>query len=605
MYINQQSAAQKKVDELYETIGRRRCAAPFGSCPVDLTASFVEMCLTQSCGKCIPCRVGLDRLHRQLEKILDRKATQTDLETVQSCARAIYDSADCAIGFEAAKLVLDGLTAFRDDYESHLERGVCTEHFAAVPCVAGCPANVDIPGYIALIREGRYADAIRLIRKDNPFPAVCGLVCEHPCEKHCRRQIVDDSINIRGLKRYAVERAGKVPAPPCAPPNGKTVAVIGGGPAGLTAAYYLQLKGFEVTVFEKRPKLGGMLRYGIPSYRLPDEYLDRDIENILSTGIKVHYGVTIGKDISFAEVRSKFDSVFIAIGAQGAKRLECPGEDARGVLYAVDLLAAVGEGNNPDFTGKRVVVVGGGNVAMDAARTARRLGASSVIIVYRRRIEDMTALPEEVEGAIAEGCDVLQLMAPVRIEVDNDKVVGFVMQPQIPGPIEEGRPLPVNAEAPEETLPCDIILVAIGQAIESKHFQQSGVETRRSRIVADLGANVQGIPGVFAGGDCYSGPATVIRAIDAGKVAASNIDAYFGFNTPITSGVEVPPAYTQGKPAWGRVNMRERTAESRKGDFNMMEICLTDEEAKLECARCLRCDHYGYGAFRGGRKEQW
>ena len=605
MYINQPSAAQTKVDELYETIGRRRGAAPFGSCPVNLTASFVELCLTQSCGKCVPCRVGLYQLHRQLEKILDKKATCVDLEAVQRCARAIYDSADCAIGFEAAKLVIDGMTAFKDDYQSHLERGVCTEQFAAVPCVAGCPAHVDIPGYIALIREGQYADAVRLIRKDNPFPGVCGLVCEHPCEEHCRRQIVDDSINIRGLKRYAVESAAEVPAPACAPSNGKTVAVIGGGPAGLTAAYYLRLKGFDVAVYEKRQKLGGMLRYGIPNYRLPDEYLDRDIDNILSTGIKVHYGTTIGKDISFSELRSNFDSVYISIGAHGAKKLNCTGEDAQGVLYAVDLLAYVGEGNRPDFTGKRVVVVGGGNVAMDAARTALRLGSSSVTCVYRRRIEDMTALREEIAGAVAEGCEIIQLMAPLRIEVEDDRVVGFVMQPQIPGPIEDGRPLPVDADAPEETLPCDIVIIAIGQAIDSEHFQQSGVETWRDRIVADLGANVLGFSGIFAGGDCYTGPATVIRAIDAGKVAASNIDAYFGLNTPITSGVEVPPAYTQGKPAWGRVNMRERTAESRKGDFDLMEKYLTDEEAKQECSRCLRCDHYGYGAFRGGRTERW
>ena len=605
MYINQPSAAQTKVDELYETIGRRRGAAPFGSCPVNLTASFVELCLTQSCGKCVPCRVGLYQLHRQLEKILDKKATCVDLEAVQRCARAIYDSADCAIGFEAAKLVIDGMTAFKDDYQSHLERGVCTEQFAAVPCVAGCPAHVDIPGYIALIREGQYADAVRLIRKDNPFPGVCGLVCEHPCEEHCRRQIVDDSINIRGLKRYAVESVAEVPAPACAPSNGKTVAVIGGGPAGLTAAYYLRLKGFDVAVYEKRQKLGGMLRYGIPNYRLPDEYLDRDIDNILSTGIKVHYGTTIGKDISFSELRSNFDSVYISIGAHGAKKLNCTGEDAQGVLYAVDLLAYVGEGNRPDFTGKRVVVVGGGNVAMDAARTALRLGSSSVTCVYRRRIEDMTALREEIAGAVAEGCEIIQLMAPLRIEVEDDRVVGFVMQPQIPGPIEDGRPLPVDADAPEETLPCDIVIIAIGQAIDSEHFQQSGVETWRDRIVADLGANVLGFSGIFAGGDCYTGPATVIRAIDAGKVAASNIDAYFGLNTPITSGVEVPPAYTQGKPAWGRVNMRERTAESRKGDFDLMEKYLTDEEAKQECSRCLRCDHYGYGAFRGGRTERW
>ncbi len=605
MYINQQSPSQKKVDELYECLSRRRGASPFGSCPVDLTASFVGLCLAQSCGKCVPCRVGLDRLHALLEKILDKKATPDDLTNVEKCAKAIYDSADCAIGFEAAKLVLDGLTAFRDDYLSHVEKGVCTEHFAGVPCSAGCPAHVDVPGYTSLIRAGRYADAVRLIRKDNPFPGVCGLVCEHPCEKHCRRQLVDDSINIRGLKRYAVEKAGVVPAPACAPKNGKTVAVLGGGPAGLTAAYFLQLKGFDVTVFEKRPHLGGMLRYGIPAYRLPDADLDKDIDNILSTGVKVKYGVNVGKDITFTDLRGQFDSVFISIGAHGASKLRCPGEDAQGVLFAVDLLGAVGEGNPPDFTGKRVVVVGGGNVAMDATRTARRLGAASVTCVYRRRIDDMTALPDEIVGAMAEGCEIVQLMAPVRIETKDDKVVGFVGQPQISGPIENGRPIPVNAAEPEETIPCDIVIVAIGQAIDSAHFAESGVDTRRNRIVADLGASVHNIPGVFAGGDCYSGPATVIRAIDAGKVAANNIDAYFGFHTPITCDVEIPEAATSLRLAWGRVNMKERPADERRDDFDLMEHCMSDEEAAQECSRCLRCDHYGYGAFRGGRVSKW
>ena len=547
MIVNQQTAAQKKVDELYATLGRRRGASPFGSCPVNLTASFVQLCLAQSCGKCVPCRVGLDRLHALLEKILDGRGTTDDLRAVRRSAAAIYDSADCAIGFEAARLVLDGLEAFRDDYMSHIENGICTAAFDAVPCVAGCPANVDVPGYIALIREERYADAVRLIRKDNPFPGVCGLICEHPCEKHCRRQIVDDSINIRGLKRYAVERAGIVPTPPCAPFNGKTVAVIGGGPAGLTAAYYLQLKGYHVTVFEKHKRLGGMLRYGIPSYRLPDDDLDRDINAILSTGIQVKLDVDIGREITFDQIRSEYDSVYIAIGAQIVNRMNIPGQDSEGVLSAVELLGAVGAGEAPDFTGKHVVVVGGGNVAMDATRTAKRLGAASVPCVYRRRIEDMTAAREEIHG----------------------------------------------------------VITAIGQAIDSAHFESSGVGTERRRIKADPSGAVPGMPGVFTGGDCFFGPSTVVRAIDSGKVVAGNIDHYFGFHTPITSGVDIPPAQTIGKPAWGRVNMRERTAGDRKEDFNLMEACLTDEEAAQECSRCLRCDHYGYGAFRGGRKDRW
>ncbi len=585
MYINQQSPAQKKVDELYECLSRRRGASPFGSCPVDLTASFVALCLAQSCGKCVPCRIGLDRLHSLLEKILDKKADAEDLKNVKQCAEAIYDSADCAIGFEAAQLVLNGLTAFEDDYLSHIEKGVCTEHFSSVPCSAGCPANVDIPGYMALVKDGRCADAVRLIRKDNPFPSTCGLVCEHPCESHCRRQIVDDALNIRGIKRYAVEKAGVVPAPECAPDNGKSIGVIGGGPAGLTAAYFLRLKGFAVTVYEKRNKLGGMLRYGIPSYRLPDKDLDWDIDNILSTGIEARRSVSVGKDITLEELREKHDAVFISIGAHNASKLGCEGENAKGVMYAVDLLGTLGNGTPPDFTGKRVVVVGGGNVAMDATRTSMRLGAESVTCIYRRRIEDMTALPEEVEGAAAEGCEIRQLLAPVRIETENEQVTGFVVRPQMPGPVKGGRPSPIDSGKPEETIPCDVVIIAIGQAIDSGYFESAGVATKRSRIVAELDTSVSSMQGVFVGGDCFTGPATVIRAIDAGKVAADSIERYFGFHVPIRCDVEIPAPDTSLKLAWGRVKMTERLASERKNDLEMMELCLTDKEAAQECAR--------------------
>lgn len=602
MKMNRMSEPSKKVAELYGDLCRRAGASPFGSCPVDLTAAFVRMCLAQSCGKCVPCRIGLDRLQGLLEKILSGEATPADLATLKEGAQAIYDSADCAIGFEAAKLVLDGFAAFNDDYVSHVEKGVCTANFGSVPCSTGCPAHVNIPGYVACIGAGRYADAVRVIRQDNPFPAVCGLICEHPCEKYCRRNVVDDAINIRGLKRYAVEKAGEVPAPACAPKNGKTVGIIGGGPAGLTAAWFLALGGFDVTVFERRRKLGGMLRYGIPAYRLPDADLDRDIDVILSTGVKVEYGVHVGKDISFADLRKKFDAVYVTIGAHGAKKLGIEGEGAKGVLSAVELLGAVGEGERPDFTGKRVVIVGGGNVAMDATRTSRRLGAKSVTCVYRRRIVDMTALPDEVAGAQAEGCEILQLMAPVKVATEGDRVTGLVVKPQIAGAIKGGRPAPVNAAVPETTIPCDIVIVAIGQDIDSAHFAENGIDVKRGALVAtgagEVKAGGEKLDGVFTGGDCYTGPATVIRAIDAGKVAAANICAYLDVTPAPVDKIDIPTAAADQRLHWGRVNMQERPAEERAGDFNLMEKCLTDEEARQECSRCLRCDHCGYGAFR-------
>ena len=604
MQMNRLSEATKTVAELYADLTRRAGASSFGSCPVDLTAAFVRLCLAQSCGKCAPCRIGLDRLVGILEKILSGEASMEDLALLRHLAFSIYDSADCAIGFEAAKLVLDGLVAFNDDYVSHVEKGVCTVNFGSVPCQVGCPAHVNIPGYVACIGAGRYADAVRVIRQDNPFPGVCGLICEHPCEKYCRRNVVDDAINIRGLKRYAVEKAGDVPAPTPAPQNGKSVGVIGGGPAGLTATYFLALRGFAVTVYEKRRRLGGMLRYGIPAYRLPDADLDRDIDVILSTGVKVEYGVTVGKDVSFEDIRRKFDAVYVTIGAHGAKRLGVEGEDAQGVLSAVELLGSVGEGERPDFAGKRVVVVGGGNVAMDATRTSKRLGAKSVTCVYRRRIVDMTALPDEVAGAQAEGCEVMQLMAPVKVAVEGDRAVGLVVKPQIAGAIRGGRPSPVNSSAPEVTIPCDIIVIAIGQDIDSKPFAAAGIDVKRGALVASAAGEVKAggekLAGVFTGGDCWSGPATVIRAIDAGKVAAGNIAGCLGEDARLETGdaIEIPAAPAGQRLHWGRVNMIERPADERKGDFNLMEKCLTDEEAAQECSRCLRCDHFGCGAFR-------
>ncbi len=604
LHVMERSEAQTVMDGLHRALEGRLSVSSLAPCPVEFTAAYIAMCATQSCGKCTPCRVGLNALHDLFEEVLENRATSATLDLIEHTARSIYLSADCAIGYEAAAMALTAVQGFADDFRSHVENHVCGfKQSELVPCVSGCPAGVDIPGYISLVEAGRYTDAVRLIRKDNPLPLVCGYVCEHPCEMYCRRGMVDDPMNIRGLKRFAVDHMEKDYRPNMAPSTGKRVAVVGGGPAGLSAAYYLALMGHDVTIFEARKHLGGMLRYGIPNYRLPRRLLDQEIQWILDCGIHVELECPI-EDLR--PLRDGFDAVYLAIGAHGDNRLGLPGEDSAGVISAVEMLRAVGDGDAPDFTGKRVAVIGGGNVAMDVARSAVRCGAEKVTILYRRRVADMTAQDEEIAGAQAEGCELLELHAPVRIQADErGHVTGVVVQPQIIGGLKRGRPAPRAAEAPEKLVECDVVAVAIGQAIESDVFEKQGIPCKWGRIQASEDGSIAGFDGVFSGGDCQSGPATVIRAVNAGKVAAGNIDNYLGFNHVIGVDIDLPPVQFKGKTSCARCEMTEREASDRIGDFDLVEHGLTAEEAHQEAGRCLRCDHFGFGAFRGGRIDQW
>ncbi|MCI2057044.1 MAG: NAD(P)-binding protein [Oscillibacter sp.] len=601
--------AQAVVDQLYQNVERRIAASPPGLCPIDMALNFLNLCHAQTCGKCVPCRIGLGQLSEMLQEVLDGEANMRILHRIQVTAQTIVDTADCAIGINAAQLVLMGLKSFQDDYEEHILHHRCLGSLKnPVPCVALCPAGVDIPGYIALVREGRYDDAVRLIRKDNPLPASCAYICEHPCEARCRRNMVDDPINIRALKRFAVDHTENVPQPECAKSTGKKIAVIGGGPGGLSAAYYLTLMGHKVTIYESRKQLGGMMRYGIPDYRLPREKLDEEIDSILTLGIQTRTGVEIGKDITFDELKRSYDCLYLSIGAHTDKKTGIPGEDSQGVVSAVELLRHIGDGEKPDFSGQNIVVIGGGNVAMDVTRSAIRLGARKVSCVYRRRQEDMTAQQDEVEGAIAEGAEVLTLEAPIRIEADQEgHVAALWTQPQIIGEVDaQGRPRPNTAEVPEKRIPADLVIVAIGQGIETHGFEQTGIKIqRRGTMLADSSTRVPDMEGVFAGGDCVTGPATVIRAIAAGKVAAANIDEYLGFHHEIKADVQVPaPKFYDLKPR-GRVDTKERDAFERKSDFDCIECGLSLEETQQESSRCLRCDHFGYGIFKGGRVEKW
>lgn len=599
---------QNVLDGLHRDMERRIGASAYGLCPVDMSLNYLRLCHAQTCGKCVPCRIGLGQLEVLIEQVLDRTATMETINIIERTAKVIADSAGCAIGYEAAHMVLKGIRGFREDYEEHVQHGRCISVLSyPVPCVSACPAHVDVPGYVALVNEGRYEEAVKLIRKDNPFPSACAYVCEHPCEAHCRRAMVDDAINICGLKRFAVDHAKAEPAKILYEKTGKTVGIIGGGPGGLTAAYYLAQMGHQVTVYEQRPKLGGMLRYGIPDYRLPQEVLERDIEHILTTGINVITDVSIGRDVTMEDIQKSYDAVYISIGAHNDKKIGIEGEDAENVVSAVSLLRRIDEGNAPDFTGKRICVIGGGNVSMDATRTAKRLGAESVTCVYRRRVDDMTALAEEIEEAMAEGCQILPLQAPARIEKDAEgKVAALWTVPQIIGPYgKDGRPKPIPADVPEFRIACDYVIVAIGQAIDARPFEAIGIKTFKGMIQAEDTSSVADVDNVFAGGDAVSGPATVIRAVAAGKVAAANIDAYLGFEHKIKTDVVVPPAHLTNAPPCGRVNLKSHCTPDCKGNFDLVVEGMSRKEADQESERCLRCDYFGFGSFRGGRTGEW
>ena len=609
LFLTDPQGVDTKIGVMLDKFKSKVNVYPPGTCPLTVQLSLLEASMNQTCGKCVPCRDGLPQLAGLLRTILEGDATEDTVDQMRKLATFIRDTADCAIGYQSAIEVLHGLDNFKREYDSHIKEHLCPENVGQkVPCINMCPAHVDIPAYIALVSEKDYAGAINMIRRDNPLPTACAMICEHPCEERCRRNLIDDSINIRGLKKYAVDqvRADKVSVPRANVPTGKKIAVIGGGPAGLTCAYFLALMGHKVVLYERHKALGGMLRYGIPNSRFPKDRLDEDLNAILSAGdIEVKYGVNVGKDVSVSDIRKEHDAIFVAIGAQNGKKLRIDGVDAGNVESAVEMLDKIGNGDIPDYTGKTVAIIGGGNVAMDAARSAVRCNAKDVRIVYRRRQNDMTALESEIESAVMEGIELMTLQAPKSIEKDeNGNCAALFVQPQMIGQYDAaGRPSPIDANKEQVRIPCDVVLIAVGQDVVSKPFEEFGMPASRGIFTAGLDTAVEDLPGVFVGGDCATGPATAIRAIAAGKVAAHNIDEYLGYHHKLHCDVEIPQARDNNRTPTGRANITERPAYIRKHDFEHVENPLTFEEAMQEAGRCLRCDHFGCGVLKGGTDQ--
>ncbi len=497
--------------------------------------------------------------------------------------------------------VTDGMNVTTDapDLESSRKatlRLIMSDHAGdcKAPCFMACPTHQDVQGYVGLIANGHEKEALELIKKDNPLPASIGRVCPHPCEENCRRKFVDSPISICGLKRFAADSdINYVPA--CAKNNGKKVAVVGAGPAGLSCAYFLRLKGYEVSVFEAQKQAGGMLRYGIPAYRLPKDILENEVRILTEMGVEIAYSSRLGVDYTIASLKADFDAVFIGIGAWSGWSLGCEGDNAEGVVSGIDMLYKVANGEKVNL-GKNVCVVGGGNTAIDAVRTAVRLGCENVTLVYRRTEAEMPAEKEEIRDAGDEGVNFRFLAAPVRVIEENGKAVALEIQNMKLGePDASGRCKPVPVENSIDVLKCDTIISAIGQKVVTDSLSDLEL-TKKGTISVDEVTYMTSIDGVFAAGDVINkGPDIAIRAIAGGKYAANSIDCYL-------NGVPVPPQlppYSVNRnfdasalssiPVIERCEARLQDSDIRKTDFSEVAETFTKEEAMREASRCLEC----------------
>jgi len=476
------------------------------------------------------------------------------------------------------------------------------------PCKQTCPADVDVQGYVALVALGKYDEALRLVREKNPLPLVCGRVCVRECEVACRRSNVDDAVGVDYLKRFATDVEADDPwRPTLRPKNGRRVAIVGGGPSGLTAAYYLLLEGYEIRMYEKLPHLGGMLRYGIPEYRLPKERLDKEIAWITDLGVEVRTNAMLGRDFTLEELRSEnFDAIYLAIGAHKAKRMDIPDEESTpGVLGGIDFLRDVENGEKSLLYGD-VIVVGGGNTAIDAARTARRLGADKVTLVYRRTKAEMPAHPAEVEAAAHEGVEMMLLAAPVKILAEEGRLRGLrCNRMELGEPDKSGRRRPVPVPDSDFDIECNFIISAIGQDTDLTGLNTEQVKINRwNTIEVDKNTLQTSIPWIFAGGDVVSGPSVVIDAIAQGRRAAEAIQEYLATGSVTPRRKE----FLSRKDAWGKVpeeeftdftriereRMPELPADERIKTFDEVELGLSEEQAVHEAFRCLECGCTAY-----------
>jgi NADH-quinone oxidoreductase subunit F len=574
------------------------------SCMVDVARYFLEFVQEESCGKCVPCRVGTKRMLEILNRICEGKGQEDDVERLIELGEFIKDTSLCGLGQTAPNPVLSTIRHFGQEFiehirDKHCRAGVCASMVNA-PCSSACPADVDIPGFVSLVAEKRYAEALRVHRERNPFAAVCSRVCFHTCEDKCRRSTLDAPVSIRAIKRFMVDQEVTIQLPEVRESRDnarRKIAIVGAGPTGLSCAYFLARLGYRPTIFEGGPRPGGMLVQAIPAYRLPREIVAREVRMIERMGVEIVTNMWLGADLTLRALRAEgFDAALLAVGAPSGVKLGMPGEEAEGIEDALSFLRTYNlRGSVP--VGNDVVVIGGGNSAIDAARTALRLGAERVTVVYRRSREAMPAYEEEIEEAEHEGVTLRLLTAPVELLTEGRRVAGIKCMPMRLGEFDRS-----GRRRPEEggnafVVKADQVLVAIGQTLDLKRIAgQIALETRSQDFVkVDPVTGQTSQKWIFAGGDMVSGPSSVVEAVAAGERAAVGIDAYLtGANHAFwREAKEVdttfdPDADPSDTP---REKMNLIPVERRRCNFDEVELPWVESVAVGQAGRCLRCDY--------------